>query len=592
MSALTRLKYNLDLRIVIVAVAYFGSALLGYYLAFDGSVFLPAWPPAGIALALILLLGRRIWPGITIGALLANIMAFWNVQEAPVQMVIALSVLFAMGQTLQALFGNYLIRLWIRDPFPFFKTTNAFRFLFITVLISFIGSAITEAGFWYFNMIEESTYLEVGLWLFVGNTVGILLFSPFLLSLFRKVKIEFTTEKIAETGMFIMSAVTLGFLYTLQVEDVTIARALPFLVIPFILWLAFRFNLVVSVSAVVISSLAAIYLTTHGVGPFVLGDNQSSMLLLQIFIVVLSITTLVLATTVKERNMAQDKLLQFNENLEAMVKIRTKALNSQIETRKNAEESLQNTNDELVKRNEELDRFVYSVSHDLRAPIASMLGIVHLAKMEDDIAMKNMYFDMLNGSAVQLDNFIGEILDQSKNTRSEVKLEKIKFKSLIDETFEHLKYSVTSEKPVEKHIKIDQHGDYYGDTWRIKVILNNIISNAIRYRNGNDPVINVRVNANKSAARIIVEDNGRGISEEHIDKVCDMFYRATDDGAGSGLGLYIVKEAVEKLGGEMKIESKEGKGTTVCVSLSEAGKAIQPMTSTSNDKLNIELAPN
>lgn len=591
MSEQSPLRISLDLKIVIVASAYFLSALLGHYLAFDGSDFLPAWPPAGVALALLLLLGRNTWPGIAIGALLANLLAFWNVQEAPSQMIIMLSAVVTVAYTVQALLGNFLVKKWINDPFPFLKTTNAFRFLFITVLIAFISSAVIVGGFWYNNMVNKSSLIEVAVSLWVGNTVGILLFTPFVLSLFRKFNIQLSKEKVAEIGLFILAAVTLGFLYEFQIEDITIARALPFLVIPFILWLAFRFNLVISLSAVVICSLAAIYMTVQNIGPFVLDDDQNSMLLLQVFIGMVSITTLILATTVKERNLAQEKILQFNENLEEMVRIRTKALNNQIDTRIKAEEKLQNTNDELVKRNEELDRFVYSVSHDLRAPIASMLGIVNLAKKEDDMVMKDMYFDMLNGSAEQLDNFISEILDQSQNARSEVKYEKVAFKDIIDETFEHLKFASPDGREVKRNINVDKKA-FKSDPWRIKVILNNLISNSIRYRNGKSPVIDVDVKVKNGNANIIVKDNGRGIPKEHLDKVCNMFYRATDDGAGSGLGLYIVKEAVDKLGGELKIESEVGKGTVVNVFLSENSKRNSNLPEEKEDKVKIELTPN
>ncbi len=95
------------------------------------------------------------------------------------------------------------------------------------------------------------------------------------------------------------------------------------------------------------------------------------------------------------------------------------------------------------------------------------------------------------------------------------------------------------------------------------MILNNIISNSIRYRNGKDPVIKVNIKVDEQKAKLSIEDNGKGIAKEHLSNVCKMFYRATDDGAGSGLGLYIVKEAIDKLNGSIKIDSKEGRGTTV-----------------------------
>jgi signal transduction histidine kinase len=277
----------------------------------------------------------------------------------------------------------------------------------------------------------------------------------------------------------------------------------------------------------------------------------------------MSISTIILSATVKERLEVQFKLQLFNENLETMVLERTRALKDEIVTRQKAEEKLQGTNQELSKRNTELDNFVYSVSHDLRAPIASVLGLINLAKKDIDIQMKDMYLDMIHKSAVQQDHFIKEILDQSRNSRLEVKREEILFKPLIEETFTQLKFTTNAGQSVEKVININQDGPFFSDRWRLKVILNNLISNAIRYRNGKDPVIKVNVDITEYAATLAIEDNGKGIEKDHLPNVYKMFYRATDDNAGSGLGLYIVKEAIEKLKGNINIESEVGKGTTV-----------------------------
>jgi signal transduction histidine kinase len=176
---------------------------------------------------------------------------------------------------------------------------------------------------------------------------------------------------------------------------------------------------------------------------------------------------------------------------------------------------------------------------------------------------------MINNSALQQDNFIKEILDQSRNSRLEVKREEVLFQSIIDETFNQLRFATSTGQSVEKTIKVKQDKPFLSDPWRIKVILNNIISNAIRYRNGKDPVIKVDVSVEDHQAKLTIEDNGRGISKEHIDKVYQMFYRATDDGAGSGLGLYIVKETIDKLQGTIDISSEEGKGTKVTFAIPE-----------------------
>jgi signal transduction histidine kinase len=191
-----------------------------------------------------------------------------------------------------------------------------------------------------------------------------------------------------------------------------------------------------------------------------------------------------------------------------------------------------------------------------------MLGLLNLAKSDADAELKTTYLNKIEQSAKLQDTFITEILDQSRNARLEVRKEPIDFEQIINESFEQLKYSNTNNG-VEKSLNIDLKDTFYSDPWRLKVIMNNVISNSIRYRNGKSPKIDINISTENHKTVINVKDNGRGIEKEHIDKVFDMFYRATDDNAGSGLGLYIVKETVSKLKGEVKIESKPKEGTTV-----------------------------
>lgn len=563
------LKYLPDLKIIGVAVLYYLSARLGYFLAFEDTTALPAWPPSGIAFALMLLLGRQAWPGITIGSLVANIMAYWNNPALGAQAIITISSLIAIGNTIEAVIGNYMVKVWIKNPFPFETAKNAFRFLFVTLLMCLVGTGIGTASLYGNRVILDTDVVKTLFSWWIGNVVGILLFTPFILALARKIWLRISTQKSLEIGIFLASALSIYLLLQVEYLELTLERALPFLVLPFLLWLAFRFELIVAIAGILTTSLIAIYFTILGTGPFVLAESYHSMLLLQIYVGVISISTIILSATVRERMEVQYQLEEFNENLEAIVQDRTKALNEEINIRRSAEEKIQRTNQELSKRNTELDNFVYSVSHDLRAPIASVLGLINLARQDKDTSMKDMYLDMINKSALQQDHFIREILDQSRNSRLDVKREEIFFEPLITETFNQLKFATSTGKSVEKVITVRQEKPFYSDRWRLKVILNNIISNAIRYRNGKDPVIKVEVEINQHNARLAIEDNGKGIEKEHLPNVYKMFYRATDDGAGSGLGLYIVKEAIDKLNGRINIESEVGRGTTVRLEIPE-----------------------
>ena len=569
MRLTTELKTNRDFQIIFVALTFYASACLAHFLAFKDTAALPSWPPAGVGLALMLLMGRHTWPGITIGSLMANLMSHWNEATLPIHTVITVSAFVAIVHTLEALIGNWLIRNWVRDNYPFKSSKGAFNFLFVSVATCLIGAVLGSGVLFTAEVIGRDELLRTCVSWVVGNLVGILLFTPLLLSAARKTLPRFSAEKAIEVTLFVLGMGAIAFLLQVDYFSATIQRALPFLILPFFLWLAFRFELIVAMGGICVASLFAIYFTIGNQGPFVLTDAYSSVLLLQIFIAVMSISTLVLSATVKERTEAQRTLLEFNENLEAKIQERTHALHEEILTRKQAEAKLQKTNQELSKRNTELDNFVYSVSHDLRAPIASVLGLINLAKKDGDLAMKDTYLEMINNSALQQDHFIREILDQSRNSRLDVKREEILFEPIIDETFSQLSFATPTGKAVEKIISVRQDKPFHCDRWRLKVILNNVISNAIRYRNGRDPVIKVDVNVTEKGAQVRIEDNGKGIAKEHLKHVCRMFYRATDDGAGSGLGLYIVKETIDKLNGSINIDSVEGEGTTVLLTIPE-----------------------
>lgn len=566
------LKDYTDLKILGVAVMYYFSARLGYYLAFENTTTLPTWPPSGIAFALTILLGRKTWPGITIGSLVANLLAYWNEPTLPTHAVILISSGIAIGNTVEPVLGNFLLQIWVKDKYPFNTAKDAFRFLFVTLIMCFAGAGIGNwilmaNGVFHQDMFMRGMFLS-----WVSNVVGILVFTPFILSAVQKPNISITPEKVIEVAIFLFFAFSIYIFMQIDYVAVTFQHALPFLVLPFLLWTAFRFNLSIATCGVLATSLWAVYITTKGEGPFLMADAYNSILLLQIFIGVISISTIVLSSTVKERSIAKKQLMEFTATLESKVHERTKLLKEEIHTRKLTEQKIHKANEELSKRNTELDNFVYSVSHDLRSPIASVLGLINLALKDKDPKMKDTYLEMINKSALQQDHFIKEILDQSRNSRLEVKCEEVHFGPLLDETFNQMKFSTHSVDLVQKVINIDQTRVFYSDRWRLKVIFNNIISNSIRFRNGRDPLIKINVSVVDSTAQITIEDNGRGIEQEHLPNLYKMFYRATEDGAGSGLGLYIVKEAIEKLQGKIVIESQLHVGTTVKLTIPQLAK--------------------
>jgi signal transduction histidine kinase len=218
--------------------------------------------------------------------------------------------------------------------------------------------------------------------------------------------------------------------------------------------------------------------------------------------------------------------------------------------------------EELKVRNAELDNFVYKVSHDLRAPLSSVLGLVNLATLEGNDDNLADYVKIIGQKIKQLDNFISDVLSHSKNLKLDVKIEKIDLELLIENSFKDLDY-LKGADTIIKHLDISSEA-FFSDKWRIGEIFRNLISNSIKYRDFEKPnaEIRIKVQTNPDRSIITFSDNGIGISVADQNKIFDMFYRASVQSDGSGLGLYIVKNAVEKIGGLLKITSQLGKGTT------------------------------
>ncbi len=228
---------------------------------------------------------------------------------------------------------------------------------------------------------------------------------------------------------------------------------------------------------------------------------------------------------------------------------------------------LENRNQELKKLNSELDKFVYSASHDLRAPLSSILGLVNVARQEPP-PNKDFYLNLIEKSVHKLDQFVRDIIDFSRNARVEVVKEEIHFEELIQGVMDEMRYMDENNR-ILRTIKVMGRGPFYSDSKRLTIILNNLVANAIKYHNPSveNPFIEVRVEQNEQSVVILVSDNGNGIAAEHIDKIFQMFYRATEASKGSGLGLYIVRETVEKLSGTISVKSTLGEGSTFKVTL-------------------------
>lgn len=223
-------------------------------------------------------------------------------------------------------------------------------------------------------------------------------------------------------------------------------------------------------------------------------------------------------------------------------------------------------NTELQKVNDELDRFVYSVSHDLRSPLSSILGLTNIARLTTNRAELDEILKMIQGRVNAQDHYIREIIDYARNARTETIAESVPLKILLDEVVDSLKFNQNADR-IEFRKNIPEHVVLNSDKIRLTVILSNLIGNAIKYQDlrKHSPYIEVGYNTDRS--ELYVQDNGIGIMPEHREKIFHMFYRGSDRSTGSGLGLFITKEAALKIGGRVEVSSIYGEGSRFVVYL-------------------------
>lgn len=225
-------------------------------------------------------------------------------------------------------------------------------------------------------------------------------------------------------------------------------------------------------------------------------------------------------------------------------------------------------NEELRKINLELDHFVYSISHDLRSPLLSIKGIVAMVLQTPDLSEQNRTFlNMMLTSVTRLDGTIQEILEYSRNSRFEIQTTAFNLIDLIQSVFDDLKFGSVPAPQIEFQLSGDPI--IQTDKARMGVLLKNIISNCIKYARKEIPMhIQVTLtNSRNKPVTLEIADNGEGIAPKHLDRVFEMFYRATTSSTGTGLGLYICREITNKLGGSINIHSMPETGTTVTISL-------------------------
>lgn len=224
---------------------------------------------------------------------------------------------------------------------------------------------------------------------------------------------------------------------------------------------------------------------------------------------------------------------------------------------------------QLELANKELHQFAYTVSHTLRGPLTTVKGLLNLAEQTHDLPALRSLHAMMQTCVTRLDTMLIRLLDQARNTHTEVASKKVDWVMLIDEVLRGLAYLDPDDR-INKFMHLETAIEFYSDPERIAALLTHVIENTYVHRNTatrHESITSIEVFTSAESAVIVVKDNGKGIPAEYVPKVFDMFFKADNTTGGTGLGLFLVKELVTKLQGTIDISSRQNTGTTVRIEL-------------------------
>lgn len=225
------------------------------------------------------------------------------------------------------------------------------------------------------------------------------------------------------------------------------------------------------------------------------------------------------------------------------------------------------TEERLQQINRELETFMYKSSHNLKGPVASIKGLLYLAGLENSGEKMKEYIVLLQQSTRGLEVTLEELMDITRLKQGNVKPELVDVAAMAEEISNRLRF-MPEWQNISFRVSVRQKSPFYTDAGMLRSVLQNLMENAVKYKNEKVvPKIRISVIIQKKVVEILVKDNGIGIPEEQQERIFEMFYRAHQKASGTGLGLYIVKSSVEKLGGIISLQSKEGQGSLFRITL-------------------------
>jgi signal transduction histidine kinase/CheY-like chemotaxis protein len=538
-------RFSTLLAIAALTALYFIAGKLGLHLAFLHRSASPVWPPAGIALAALLLLGYRMWPAIFIAAFLVNATTAGNVLT---------SLGIATGNTLEALCGAWLVNRWANGTKVFERARNVFVFSIAAMVSTLVSPTIGVTTLALGDFASWSNYGPIWFTWWLGDAAGDLIVAPLILLWSIPSPQRWTRREAAEVGVLLLLLVCLAEIVFGGWSSIS-ARNYPisFICGPIVIWTAFRFSQRETATGIFILSAIAIWGTLHGAGPFVMDTENQSLVTLQTWTGVLTITAMALSAAMAERRGAE----------------------AAIEQQKTVVETANRTK----------DNFLAMLSHELRTPLTPVMTAIDALEMDvGHMEETKATLAMIRRNVELESQLIGDLLDLTRIAKDKLELDfdTLDAHEAVLNVIEICRAEANAKQlRVYSDLRAGAH-HVCGDSAKFQQIIWNLLKNAIKFTPEHGEITISSANPAPQTITISVRDTGIGIDPEVIDRVFDPFEQGElmlrRRFGGLGLGLAISKSLSKAHGGTLVARSAgRDKGTTFLLTL-ETVPPQQPAT--------------